>query len=150
VADVQALARQQIEKAVTRPKITVAPPGGKTLVNIPTIFSAPEPTPVTLTITTPVPGTITAIPEYTWDFGDGLTGVGAGTPYLASVDPMKHPDSYLHAIYLKGGPKHITATLAWKVTFALQGTNPVDLAPIVFTNTTDIQVMTAKARLYKS
>jgi len=150
VADVQALARQQIEKEVSHPKITVAPPGGKTLVNIPTIFSAPEPKPVTLAITTPVPGTITAIPEYTWDFDDDLTGVGAGTPYTASVDPAKHPDSYLHAVYLKGGPKHIVATLTWKVTFALEGTNPVDLAPIVFTNTTDVQVMTARSRLYKS
>jgi hypothetical protein len=150
VVDVEALARQQIEKAVSHPKITVAPPGGKTLVNIPTIFSAPDPKPVTLTITAPVPGTITAIPEYTWDFGDGLTGEGAGTPYDALVDPMKHPDNYLHAVYLKGGPKHITATLTWKVAFSLEGSNPVDLAPIVFTSATDIRVMTARARLYKS
>lgn len=147
VANVQALARQQIEKAVSHPTITVAPPGGKTLVNIPTIFSAPEPKPVTLTITTPVPGTISAIPEYTWDFGDGLTGEGAGTPYIASVDPMKHPDSYLYAIYQSGGPKHITATLTWHVTFVLEGSTPVDLAPIVFNSTADVRVMTAKSRL---
>jgi hypothetical protein len=148
VADVEALARQQIEKAVGHPSITVSPPGLKTLVNIPTIFSAPDLKPVTLTITTPVPGTITATPDYSWDFDDGLTGVGPGTPYNPSVDPMKDPDNYLHAIYQTGGPKHIVATLTWDVTFLLQGTTPVDLAPIVAHPSVDIQVMTAKPRLY--
>lgn len=145
--DIDALARQQIEKVVTKPTITVTPPGGKTLVNIPTIFSAPDPRPVTLSITTPVPGSITAIPEYTWDFGDGLAGVGPGTPYDASVDPVESPDSYLYAVYVSGGPKHITATLTWHVIFALEGITPVDLAPIVFTSNADIRAMTAKSRL---
>jgi hypothetical protein len=148
LANVEALARQRLEKAVSHPTITVAPPGGKTLVNIPTIFSAPEPKPITLTIITPVPGTIAAVPEYTWDFDDGLTGVGAGMPYSSSLDPVEHPDSYLHAVYLGGGTKHITATLTWHVTFTLEGNGSVDLAPIVFTQTADIQAMTAKARLY--
>jgi hypothetical protein len=79
LANIEALAREEIEKAVSDPTITVAPPGGKTLVNIPTIFSAPDAKAVTLTITTPVPGTITAIPEYRWDMDDGLTGAGAAT-----------------------------------------------------------------------
>jgi hypothetical protein len=148
LVNVEALARQRLEKAVSHPTITVAPPGGKTLVNIPTIFSAPEPKPVNLTIITPVPGTIAAVPEYTWDFDDGLTGVGAGMPYSSSLDPVEHPDSYLHAVYVSGGTKHITATLTWHVTFTLDGNGSVDLAPIVFTQTANIQAMTAKARLY--
>ena len=45
--------------------------------------------------TTPVPGDVHATPEYTWDFGDRLTGIGPGTPFTES-----HLPSHLSLIHI--------------------------------------------------
>ena len=63
LAEVQTAARQEIERHVGHPSISVQPPGGQTLVNIPTLFSAAEQRTTTLPITAPVPGQIKAVPS---------------------------------------------------------------------------------------
>ena len=81
------LARQEIEKLVPRPEIGVAPPGGKTLVNLQTVLWADTPADRAL-------GTVTLLGTYrvalrvhvqevAWAFGDGATEVadGPGLPY---------------------------------------------------------------------
>ena len=74
------LARQEIEKLVPRPGIGVAPPGGKTLVNVQTVLWANTPADRGL-------GTVTLLGTYrvalrvqvqqvAWAFGDGDTEIG--------------------------------------------------------------------------
>ncbi|HRB99833.1 MAG TPA: hypothetical protein PKZ38_07135 [Dermatophilaceae bacterium] len=131
------------------PSISVQPPGGQTLVNIPTIFSAAEQRTTTLPITAPVPGQIKAVPSYSWTFGDGLTGTGSGHPFTPSIVPNETGNNgyYVVAVYRQPGTKSITATLRWDVTFTLQGFGTITLAPIVFTDTVQLNARTARAVL---
>ena len=72
LAAVTAAAHEEIRKRISAPTLTSAPPG-KTLVNIITVYSTnrqPEPR---IDITTPVPGSIAAVPE----FGSTAPGVHA-------------------------------------------------------------------------
>jgi hypothetical protein len=145
-AEVSALAHEEIRKRISAPTLTSAPPG-KTLVNIITVYSTnrqPEPR---IDITTPVPGSIVAMPEYRWDFGDGQTALGPGLQWSAPDDPNKLPGKYLGPVWRTSGIKHVTLTVTWRVRFQLQGVIDVPLEPIVFTATEDKQVMTARAVL---
>ena len=149
LAEVQTAARQEIERHVGHPSISVQPPGGQTLVNIPTLFSAAEQRTTTLPITAPVPGQIKAVPSYSWTFGDGLTGAGSGHPFTPSIVPNETGNNgyYVVAVYRQPGTKSITATLRWDVTFTLQGFGTITLAPIVFTDTVQLNARTARAVL---
>ncbi|WP_426564756.1 hypothetical protein ACPPVT_01395 [Angustibacter sp. McL0619] len=140
---VQAVAAQHLRRHLTRPTITVAPPGGRTLVNIPTLYSAADLDPITLPITTPVPGQITATPTYTWHFPDASTAHGPGTPYDPAISPTQHPEHYLHTIYRTAGTKQTTLTLTWQVTFTLQNILDVPLQPITTTATNTTTALTA-------
>ena len=142
-SDVQAVAAQHIRRDIPRPTITVAPPGGRTLVNIPTIYSTTGHDPVTLPITTPVPGRITATPTYTWTFANGERGNGPGTPYSPDFSPGQHPDHYLHTVYDTAGAKTTRLTVSWQVTFRLQDILDVPLQPITFATASTITALTA-------
>lgn len=114
LATVEAAAHEEIRKRLTPPIVTSAPPG-RSLVGLLTIYSTtPQPEP-SINITQPVPGEIRATPAYTWDFGDGLTGVGPGLAYQAGDLPSKLPGKYLGATYRAAGVKHATLTVTWSV-----------------------------------
>ena len=137
---------EEIRKRIPRPSVTSSPPG-RTLVNIPTIFSTAATPAVSLTIAQPVPGSVTATPRYRWDFGDGLTATGPGLPYRPGDVPSRNPNRYVHAVYDTSGTKHVTLTVTWAVQFQLDGVTDVPLAPIVFTASEDKDVTTAQAVL---
>ncbi|HEX2705043.1 MAG TPA: hypothetical protein VHM65_04735 [Candidatus Lustribacter sp.] len=136
MADVQAAARRAMEREVGRPRITVQPPGGRTLVNFTTIFSAPAQQVRSLPITVPVPGSVTGSPSYAWDLGEGITGQGSGSAYVEGMSPNDGSTDglYVKARYRQPGLKSVTATLTWEVDFELAGWGAVPLAPIVFTS----------------
>jgi hypothetical protein len=149
-SDVQALAAQHLRKLVGRPTITTAPTGGRTLVNIPTLYSTTRYDPVTLDVHTPVPGQLRAVPEYAWDFTGGTDhdhALGPGTPYQPGINPLTHPDHYLHTTYRTTGDKTAHLTLTWAVTFTLDGTLDVDLAPNPFTTPTTTPAVAARNEL---
>ena len=146
VAVVEAAAHEEIRKRVQAPTVTSAPPG-VSLVNLLTIYStAPQAEPV-IQISAPVPGEVRAVPEYVWDFGDGLTGVGPGLAYQPGDLPSTVPGKYLGATYLTAGVKQVRLTVTWRVQFRLDGLIDVPLAPIVFTGTEAKVVATARAAL---
>lgn len=146
VAVVEAAAHEEIRKRVQAPTVTSAPPG-VSLVNLLTIYATvPQPEPV-IQITAPVPGEVRAVPEYVWDFGDGLTGVGPGLAYQPGDLPSTVPGKYLGATYLTAGVKQVRLTVTWRVQFRLDGLIDVPLAPIVFTGTEAKVVATARAAL---
>ena len=143
-------AMEHIKKEVGEPKIIAQPPGGVTLVNFTSLFYAPEQTRTSLTITEPVAGDITAIPQYTWDLGDGITAEGSGHPYDQATDP-KSPatdDYYVKAVYSSPGDKQVRLTLTWQVSITLGDSRAIPLDPIVFTANTRTTAKTATARLY--
>jgi hypothetical protein len=143
-SDVQAVAAQHIRRAIPRPTITVAPPGGRTLVNIPTIYSTTGHEPVALPIATPVPGRITATPTYTWTFANGQSADGPGTPYTPAFSPSQHPDHYVHTVYDSAGTKTTRLTVSWQVMFRLQGILDVPLQPIIFSTASTTTALTAR------
>ena len=146
VAVVEAAAHEEIRKRVQAPTVTSAPPG-VSLVNLLTIYATvPQPEPV-IQITAPVPGEVRAVPEYAWDFGDGLTGLGPGLAYQPGDLPSTVPGKYLGATYLTAGVKQVRLTVTWRVQFRLDGLIDVPLAPIVFTGTEAKVVATARAAL---
>ncbi|MBK8756355.1 MAG: hypothetical protein IPM08_04395 [Actinomycetales bacterium] len=117
--------------------------------NLFTIFSAASAPEQAIAITDPVPGEVRAVPEYSWDFGDGLTGRGPGTPFDPDVLPSRNRGYYLGATYTNPGTKHVTVTVTWRVTFRLEGVIDVPLAPIVMTGSEDKVVATARGVLVR-
>ncbi len=148
LAVVEAAAHEEIRKRIPSPSVVSSPPG-PSVVNLFTIFSTVPAAEQAITFTTPVPGEVRAVPEYVWDFGDGLTGVGPGKPFDPGVLPSKNRGYYLGATYAKPGSKHVTVTVTWRVTFRLEGVTSVPLAPIVMTASEDKPIATAKAVLVR-
>ena len=148
LAVVEAAAHEEIRKRIPSPSVVSSPPG-QSVVNLFTIFSTVPAAEQAITFTAPVPGEVRAVPEYVWDFGDGLTGVGPGKPFDPGVLPSKNRGYYLGATYAKPGSKHVTVTVTWRVTFRLEGVTSVPLAPIVMTASEDKPIATAKAVLVR-
>ena len=146
LADVEAAVHEAISKRIPTPTVISAPPG-KSLVNLFTIYSTTPAPEQAITFTTPVPGEVRATPEYTWNFDDGRTGNGPGTPFTETHLPSRSPGYYLGATYTTPGTKHITLTVTWRVTFRLEGVTDIPLTPIIMTATEDKQVATARAVL---
>ncbi|MBK8757838.1 MAG: PKD domain-containing protein [Actinomycetales bacterium] len=146
LADVKCAVHEAISKRIPTPTVTSAPPG-KSLVNLFTIYSTAPAPEQAITFTTPVPGEVRAIPEYTWNFDDGRTGIGPGTPFTETHLPSRSPGYYLGATYTTPGTKHVTLTVTWRVTFRLEGVTDIPLTPIIMTATEDKQVATARAVL---
>lgn len=149
LADVEAAARKQMEREVGTLEVTVQPPGGTVLVNMPTLFSAPAWSTTALPVTAPVPGVVTAEPAYTWDLGEGLTGTGSGHEYTPEVRPdgSGNDGFYVAALYQRAGAKRVTATLEWTAAFELQGYGAIPLAPIRFTETVGLRAREARSVL---
>ena len=143
---VQAAVHEELRKRIPSPSVTSAPPG-VSLVNLLTIFSTTPAAEQAIAFAQPVPGEVRAVPEYTWDFGDGIHGVGPGKPFTSSVLPSKNPEYYTGAKYTQPGTKHVTLTVTWRVTFRLEGVQDIPLQPIVMTASEDKQIATARGVL---
>ena len=148
LAVVEAAVREELVKRIPQPSVTSAPPG-QSVVNFFTIFSTQPRPEQAITFTNPVPGEVRAVPEYSWDFGDGIKGMGPGTAFNPAILPSRNPGYYLGATYAKPGTKHVTLTVTWRVTFRLEGVTDVPLAPIVMTATEDKPIATARAVLVR-
>jgi len=148
LAVVEAAVREEIRRRIPSPLVVSSPPG-RSVVNLFTIFSTVPAAEQAIAFTTPVPGEVRAVPEYVWDLGDGLTGVGPGRPFDPAVLPSKNKGYYLGATYAKPGSKHVTVTVTWRVTFRLEGVTSVPLAPIVMTASEDKPIATARAVLVR-
>lgn len=122
------LVRQQVEKLVPHPGIGVAPPGGRTLVNLQTVLWADTPRDRSL-------GTVRLLGIYrvslrvhvrqvVWDFGDG-TSASTGTPgrpyrvgeHCATVSCPGH---FGH-VYGTTGSMTITSRVSWTGQYSVNG-----------------------------
>ena len=148
LAAVEAAVREEIQKRIPQPSVTSAPPG-QSVVNFFTIFSTQPSPEQAITFTNPVPGEVRAVPEYSWDSGDGIKGLGPGTAFNPAILPSRTPRNYLAPTYAKPGTKHVTLTVTWRVTFRLERVIDVPLAPIVMTATEDQPIATARAVLVR-
>jgi hypothetical protein len=148
ISEVTAAVKEQLIKEVGRPQISMQP-ATRGLIRWPVVFSAPAQHQVTLSITQPLPGDITADPAYSWDLGDGQHASGAGHRYTSAVDPTspQSDDYYVKGTYDQPGQHAVHLTLTWSATIHL-GDLDVDLDPIVFTDDATARVVSATNRLY--
>nr|MDT0666653.1 PKD domain-containing protein [Micromonospora sp. DSM 115978] len=90
--------------------------------NLPTLFHTAVPTAFAFDVTEPVPATISAVPRYHWDFGDGETGPDApGLPYDPAISPRDHPEAYVSHGYPEPGTYEVTLTVTWFGSFTVPG-----------------------------
>ncbi|MCK9896477.1 PKD domain-containing protein [Frankia sp. AgB32] len=109
------------EKLLPKPSIVIAP-SGRSLANLATILYTPVPDSFTFNVDQPVVATISAVPHYHWDFGDGSVGPDApGRPYDAAISPRDHPDAYVTHRYARPGQFQVALTVTWDGTFILPG-----------------------------
>ncbi|MFL6098670.1 MAG: PKD domain-containing protein [Actinomycetales bacterium] len=148
MAEVVAAVKEELVKEVGRPQISMQP-ATRGLIRWPVLFSAPAQHRVTLSITQPLPGDITADPSYSWELGDGQQASGAGHRYTSQVDPTRasSDDYYVKGVYEEPGTHPVRLTLTWSATIHL-GDLDVDLDPIVFTDQATARVVSATNRLY--
>jgi hypothetical protein len=122
LADVQAALTNYLrDKLLPKPSIVIAP-SGRSFANLATILYSPVPPSYTFNVDQPVVATISAVPHYRWDFGDGATGPDApGRPYDSAISPRDHPDAYVTHKYARSGQFQVTLTVTWNGTFTLPG-----------------------------
>jgi hypothetical protein len=147
------LVRQEIEKLVPHPGIGVAPPGGKTLVNVQTVLWADTPADRDL-------GTVTLlglfqvglrvhVAQVVWDFGDGATDVvdGPGVPYRKGEHcaTVSCPGHYGH-VYRGTGRLRITSQVRWSGQYSVNGGAWQNVAGTVDGPTARTQVTVVQAR----
>ncbi len=147
------LARQEIEKLVPRPGIGVAPPGGKTLVNVQTVLWANTPADRGL-------GTVTLLGTYrvalrvqvqqvAWAFGDGDTEIadGPGLPYRKGehCTTVTCPGHFGH-VYATTGTMTITEQVTWSGQYSVNGGAWQDVAGAVDGPAATAQVTVVQAR----
>ena len=122
------LVRQQVEKLVPHPGIGVAPPGGRTLVNLQTVLWADTPADRRL-------GTVRLLGIYRvalrvhvqqvlWDFGDGTSArTGSpGRPYRAGEHcaTVTCPGHFGH-VFGRTGSMTITSQVSWTGQYSVNG-----------------------------
>ncbi len=133
LAQVQAALTNYLrEQALPKPTLVVAP-SGRSFANLPTVVYTPVPPAFVFNVDQPVLATITAVPHYRWDFGDGATGPDSpGRPFDPAISPREHPDAYVSHAYRQPGTYTITLTVIWQGTFAVPGVGQAfPLDPVV-------------------
>lgn len=117
---------QQVDRFVhvAAGTIGIAPPGGVTLVGLPTVFWVTGVAPHSVAVA--IDGAsvqITVTPSLTWVFGDGTstTTTWVGRPYSPAVDPQADPGYYLLHTYRAAGPMQVSLLVTWSPTYEIKG-----------------------------
>jgi hypothetical protein len=142
VANVQNALADYLRKELLPKASVTAQPNGRSFANLPTLFYAPIPDAFAFNVDQPVLATITAVPHYRWDYGDGEIGPDApGRPYDPAISPRDHPDVYISHGYARPGAYHVTLTVTWLGSFTVPGVAQVfPLAPVVLVAADDVTV----------
>lgn len=142
VADVaDALADYLREELLPDPTVTIQP-NGRSFANLPTLFHTAVPNAFAFDVDQPVVATISAVPRYSWDFGDGEIGPDApGLPYDPEISPREHPDAYVSHGFSKPGTYQVTLTVTWFGSFTVPGVaQAFPLAPVVLVAADDVVI----------
>lgn len=137
LADVEQAAQRALEdryKEIARPRIGAAPHDAA-LVNLPVLAWTEDTPPVTLSITQPLPGSITAVPSFAWEWSNGDTSTGPGRPFDPGIDPVSSPASYVATTFDQPGTSQVSLTATWTATFEVPGVASVPLSPLTYTQT---------------
>jgi hypothetical protein len=109
------------EELLPTPNVVIQPTGNS-FANLPAIMHTAVPAAFTFDVTEPVLATISAVPHYAWDFGDGAAGPDApGRPYDPAISPRDHPDAYVAHAYRRPGTYQVTLTVTWNGYFTVPG-----------------------------
>ena len=147
------LVRQQVEKLVPHPGIGVAPPGGRTLVNLQTVLWSDTPRDRSL-------GTVRLLGIYrvalrvhvrqvVWEFGDGASArTGSpGRPYRVGEHcaTVSCPGHFGH-VYARTGSMTITSRVSWTGQYSVNGGRWQTIAGAVTGPQAAAQVTVVQAR----
>jgi hypothetical protein len=149
LADVEAEVRRVVEerfREIAEPSIDMAPASGA-LVNLPVLAWTADRGDVTLDITQPLPGRITATPQYAWEWSNGVTASGPGRPYSPDLSPTTNPGSYVSSTYDRPGQARVTLTVRWNGQVSVPGVPPVDIDALVYTSSASVAVREARSVL---
>ncbi|GIJ00268.1 hypothetical protein CLV28_1862 [Sediminihabitans luteus] len=145
-ADLAAAASREFRRLPLAPSpMSVQPPDGWTLVNVPTItYTTPTPQHFDATLLT-VPVEIRATSStYTWDYGDG-------TPPVSTTDPgAPHPHATTTHTYTAPVTATITLTTTWTGEFRITGSSiwtPITGTASTTTTAPPLDVLEARSRL---
>ncbi|WP_232303602.1 PKD domain-containing protein [Pseudofrankia sp. DC12] len=109
------------DQLLPKPTLTIQP-GARSFTGLQTIVYTQVPPAFAFNVNQPVLATISAVPTYHWDFGDGATGPNSpGRPYDAAISPRDFPDAYVDHEYRKPGTYQVTLTVIWDGTFTVPG-----------------------------
>ena len=149
LADVEAEVQRILEerfREVAAPSIELAP-AVSGLVNLPVLAWTDDPGEFRLQIEQPLPGAITATPEYRWVWSNGATSVGPGTPYSPAVSPTEQDGYYVSSVFDRRGEASVTLTVTWTGAVAVPGVAPVPISPLVYTAAASLPIREAGAVL---
>jgi hypothetical protein len=149
LADVEAEVRRIVEERfrdIAEPTIEMAP-ASAALVNLPVLAWTADRRDVTLDITQPLPGRITASPEYRWEWSNGATASGPGRPYSPAVSPTADPGYYVATTYDRPGQARVTLTVRWNGQVTVPGVPAVDIDALVYTSSASVPVREARSVL---
>lgn len=147
------MARQEVLRLVPRPAVGVAPPSGRSLVNIQTVLWADTAADRPL-------GTVTLlghrvalrvhVQQVAWDFGDGATATATtpGKAYDSAGDPCRTKlcPSYFGHVYATTGTMTVTARVTWSGQFQVDGGTWQDIAGPVTGPAANTPVTVVEAR----
>ena len=144
--------RQRLVRLVPGAAIGLAP-SGATLVNIQTVVWVNAPRQRTLGPLTilgrRVDVTLT-LDHVRYDFGDGSSAArpGPGTAYDRRTDPCRTAlcPGYDGHVYRRPGPLTVTATVAWRARFAVDGGDPVPVPGTVSGPAAQADLLVREAR----
>jgi hypothetical protein len=149
LADVEAEVRRIVEERfrdIAQPTIELAP-ASAALVNLPVLAWTADRRDVTLDITQPLPGRITASPEYRWEWSNGATASGPGRAYSPAVSPTADPGYYVATTYDRPGRADVTLTVRWNGQVTVPGVPAVDIDALVYTSSASVPVREARSVL---
>jgi hypothetical protein len=152
LADVEAEVQRILEdrfREVAAPSIELAP-AVSGLVNLPVLAWTDDPGEFRLQIEQPLPGAITATPEYRWVWSNGTTSQGPGTPYSPSVSPTEQDGYYVSSVFDRRGEASVALTVTWTGAVAVPGLAPVPISPLVYTASASLPIQEARAVLVDS
>ena len=141
-------------------------PGGRTLVNLPTIVSTSYPEGVgapaellsleearvriPIDIEKPgenLTGEIIAQADFVWRFEGAGTATGRGRPYVEGKTPQNSPGYYTTGTFTDTGSRSISLTATWTGEVTVETLAPEEIEPVVRESTVELEVVESRARL---
>ena len=132
------------------PRLGSSPPGGKTLVNLRTIFyTEAEPFQRSVRLLGRTVRLEVAPVSFLWSVGQGgsFSTDWAGQPYMRGIEPAEYPDEYVTWVYERANvTERARVSVVWGATYSVDGGPAQPVPGTVTTTSPAISIRVAEAR----